>query len=447
MEKGVFLLSPSSIDVILRRIGFGVYQVKVFFCLAWLSVTIGAQIKTIPLVSKILEDKWHLNDLEAGFLAGVLFLGMILGTFVSGPVACKLGRKLSLVTGTGSLFVLGLTSAYMPEFWSYLFLRMFLGVAIGFLIPLQTAYETELNTFRNKGSFVIGPFLFLQTGMLFIVLVALWLTPELDSGNWRELIVFASLPSGISLAFQLLWVDESPRHAAESQKFEYAKFILNKIAKTNKALFLNEEELKIVTETKEAPKEPLKKKFSQLLCKKYNKVTWSLFWLYFVSGFVYYGTVFILPRTLFSGETLEDLAVIHSIIPVAILPCFFVNLESFVTATKLMLCIGLQTLGCFVCIFVITEIEFVVLVALIIYLDLLFFNFVSFYASKLYDSEVRSLAANLSNTWTQLAGFLAPFTLLSLHYFGETYPYALICFTSLLGFVTCAILSYQKIQT
>jgi len=449
MEEAILLTATSSIDTILNRIGFGWYQVKVFTYLSWITFSDGAEIMVISLVTKILQSDWNLSDGEVELMGGILFLGMIIGTALSGPLGDKLGRKVTLLSGTTVLFVFGVISAFMPDYWSFVLMRSIVGMSIGFLIPIQTAYEVEVCTEKSRGAFVIGTFLCFQVGMLFVVLLAFWLIPSLDSGYWRELIMIASIPSGISVFFQLLWIDESPRYAALNQKFEYAAFILNKIAKANNAQFLNEEEVSVITQTKKPQAESISKRMKRLFSAKYLVVTLQLFYLWFIAGFVYYGLVFILPRTLSADssdkEALVDLAIINTLeIPTAVVPCFLIENERFGRRKTLLICILVQTIGCVICSFYISQAVFIVTVTVMLFLDLIYFDVIYPYTSEVYDTSIRGTGLSLCSIWARFAGFVSPFVLLSLHEINSAYPYIAFSTSSFVGLIVCYLLKYES---
>ena len=449
MEDSVLLSATSSIDSILNRIGFGWYQVRVFIHQSWITYSDGAEIMVIALLTKILQNEWNLSDAEVELMGGILFFGMILGTFCSGPLGDKYGRRITLLFATLTLFLFGFASALMPGFWSFVVMRAVVGMSIGFLIPIQTAYEVEVNTEKSRAGFVIGTFLCFQLGMLSIVLLAFWLIPDLDSGNWRMMVIIASIPSGVSFVLQLFWMDESPRYLALNQEFEKANLILNKIARLNKASSLTEEEQVVVKATVKPEAESVLKRISRLFSSKYLKVSLQLFYLWFGAGFVYYGLNFILPRTLSSGssdsEALVELAIINTLlIPAAILPCFLIENPSIGRRKTLLVCLLFQTIGCVICSFFANQVVFVSSVSIMLFLDLVYFDVIYPYTSEVYDTSIRSTGLSICSAWARFAGFVSPFVLLSLHEIDPTYPYIAFSVTSLVGLITCYMLKYES---
>jgi len=443
------LVSNSSLDDILNRMGFGWFQVRIFLYLSWITFSDGAEITVISLITKILKKQWNLDDWEEELMGAVLFLGMIIGTFMSGPFGDKFGRRITLFGGTVVLFTFGMISAFMPEYWSFVIVRAFVGMSVGFLLPLQTAYEVEVCTEKSRGGFVIGTFLCFQVGMLSVVLLAFWLIPDLDSGNWRLLLILVSIPSGVSLLLQIFWGDESPRYEAINERFDRAVEILNKMAKLNKKDQLTQEEMAIVKSTQKSEVESVGKRIAKMFGEKYLKTTLQLFYLWFMSGFVYYGLVFILPRSLSEGSsdsgTLVDLTIINTLlIPAAIVPCFLIENKSIGRRKTLLICLIVQTAGCVLCSFFIDQIVFISAVSVMLFLDLVFFDVMYPYTSEIYDTGIRSTGLSVNTALARFGGFISPFVLVALNSVSFSYPYIAFSVVSLIALVDCYLLKYES---
>jgi putative MFS transporter len=75
-----------------------------------------------------------------------------------------------------------MSSAFMPEFWSFSIARAVCGVGIGMSIPILTAYNSEVCPAKLRGSYIIIVNIFFPLGQVLIILVAFVLTPNLDGG-------------------------------------------------------------------------------------------------------------------------------------------------------------------------------------------------------------------------------------------------------------------------
>ena len=73
-------------------------------------------------------------------MTSLLFIRYFIGCLIVGPVCDKLGRKWPLFISSIMMTCFGLLCSYMPEFYSFCFMRMFEGAAIGISIVSMTVY-------------------------------------------------------------------------------------------------------------------------------------------------------------------------------------------------------------------------------------------------------------------------------------------------------------------
>jgi len=93
-----------------------------------------------------------------------LFVGFMLGAFISGKVSGHFGRKSILISTTFSAFVTSLLSAFSPNIYYFCFLRACYGLCVGLVSPVAASIGTEITPehyrsilFSFKGiPFVIG---------------------------------------------------------------------------------------------------------------------------------------------------------------------------------------------------------------------------------------------------------------------------------------------------
>lgn len=89
-------------------------------------------------------------------MAGILYIGMICGTFIGGSVGDRFGRRKPLIFLSGLLVITGLLSAAMPEFYSFVIMRAFVGMCMGASTPIATASLLEANTPKSRAMIVVA---------------------------------------------------------------------------------------------------------------------------------------------------------------------------------------------------------------------------------------------------------------------------------------------------
>lgn len=76
-------MNNKNIDTIIQRIGFGRAHV-IAAALAGIAVMAdGMELTLLSLLTTILEEEWELTTLQLGLMAGVVFVGMVIGATTS----------------------------------------------------------------------------------------------------------------------------------------------------------------------------------------------------------------------------------------------------------------------------------------------------------------------------------------------------------------------------
>lgn len=158
--------------------------------------------------------------------------------------------------------------------------------------------------------------IFYYVGGVYVILAAMWYIPDLNSDNWREVLLLSSIPGVFALFFTIILLDESPRFLAIVGKNEQAIKVLEKIAAMNRAEPLSEEEIDLVRKI-QAPVDSnsMKNRTKLIFSPKYLATSLKLFFLWLNIGFIYNGLNFILPQT-YSVNTDKDMVLPNMLISI-----------------------------------------------------------------------------------------------------------------------------------
>ena len=86
-----------------------------------------------------------------------------------------------------------------------------MGFSIGCFAPLGATILAESTPKARRGLFMSILTVTLSLGQLFGMIVGYFVMDNLNSGNWRALILYCSLPGLFSWIFGILMLEESPR--------------------------------------------------------------------------------------------------------------------------------------------------------------------------------------------------------------------------------------------
>jgi len=100
-----------------------------------LVVADGMELVVISVLYMALKQEWGLTEVEEGYLAGVVFVGVLFGNLVGGYLGDSWGRRKTLLASGLFFIASAAASALSPNVWVLGFLRALVGFAIGAKIP------------------------------------------------------------------------------------------------------------------------------------------------------------------------------------------------------------------------------------------------------------------------------------------------------------------------
>jgi sugar porter (SP) family MFS transporter len=163
-----------------------------------------------------ISDEFQLTPLKEGNVASIILIGAIAGSLVSGFLADRIGRRLSLLLSCIIYLVTALLSFSVQSFALLMLLRVFTGLAVGITSILVPMYLAEIAPSAKRGAYVT----FFQFSVTIGTLVAYFVNlSTAKQGDWRMMFFIAVFPA----AFQLIgffFFPESPRWLLAKGKME-----------------------------------------------------------------------------------------------------------------------------------------------------------------------------------------------------------------------------------
>jgi putative MFS transporter len=406
----------------------------------------GAEMTVLSILNVVLTDEWDLEDWQTAMLSSVVFIGMILGTFISGTFSDLYGRLFMFNVSSWSLLVVGVISVFMPEFYSFMFIRGLVGVSIGMGLPVAASYTSEICPGLYRGSYMVLLEAFFTCGQIFIVFIAFMLMPGLDdTSKYRELLFIAVTPILIANFLSFFVMKESPRFLAMKQKVVEAIEVLNIIARYNKAEPLDYDEEKVVGSMYPLSIEQSSYRFKILFNETHICNTIKLISLWFVAIFTFYGFFFILPVTM-DDESEGNIVLLGLLIATfSGIPSNLVNIyiiESNYLGRKKTIIFSLIGQALFL---VLTGSLYeneglIVSAAGVNFFCNIWFNTLYPYTCEIYETEIRGMALGYFNTIARLGGAVAPIILIYLHQLSPRAPHYFMAGLSLIAFgIACKL--------
>lgn len=222
--------APTSIDEAMEFIGFGRFQIKIFFLVGFGNFVEAMEISFLGVLLPALKSYWEgTTNLHLAAIMSSTFFGMLLGAVFLGRLSDRVGRRLVFQL---SLFVsafFGVLSALAPDIYTFMALRWALGIGYGGNIVTDITLLAELLPIRNRGFYLAFMDVFFGVGALMSVAISWLVIPNL---GWRAMVAFSTIPAFLLFIFRRN-VPESPRYLLMVRRVDDARQVLAEIARFN----------------------------------------------------------------------------------------------------------------------------------------------------------------------------------------------------------------------
>lgn len=179
----------------------------------------------LAYIMPVLIPLWHIKPATIGFLIASGYVGQLIGAYLFGWMAEKVGRKRSLMTGVIILGAFSLVSAFSWSYWSLFIFRFLQGIGLGGEVPVAATYINEWTRANGRGRFFFFYEILFNVGLVVAALFGRLLVPTI---GWQSMLIIGVLPAVI-VPFLLPRFPESPRWLAAHGRNQEANSVLTKI--------------------------------------------------------------------------------------------------------------------------------------------------------------------------------------------------------------------------
>ncbi|KAK4852008.1 hypothetical protein QYF36_020227 [Acer negundo] len=176
-------------------------------------------------------SQWGLvceNKYKVGLVQAMFFFGCMIGAGVFGHLSdSKLGRKGSLTIVCILNAIFGCSTAFSPNYLTYLLLRVLTGFSTGGVGLCAFVLATEPIGPTKRGAAGMSTFYFFSTGIVILSGIAYFFR------SWHTLYIASSIPSILFVVLVLPFLSESPRWYLVRGKVNEATKLMCSIAKYN----------------------------------------------------------------------------------------------------------------------------------------------------------------------------------------------------------------------
>ncbi|XP_070763352.1 synaptic vesicle glycoprotein 2B-like isoform X2 [Enoplosus armatus] len=227
---------------IMEDCGHGKFQWTLFLVLGLALMADGVECFVVAFALPSAEKDMCLSNAEKGMLGLVVFLSMMVGAFLWGGLADKVGRRRCLIMALAINCIFAFLSSFAHSYGFFLFFRLLSGFGIGGTVPIVYTYFSEFLQMDKRGEHLSWLCMFWMIGGIYASFTAWGIIPRYGWGfsmgtefqfhSWWVFILAAALPAIASLV-GLTYMPESPRFLLENGKHDEAWMILKQVHDTN----------------------------------------------------------------------------------------------------------------------------------------------------------------------------------------------------------------------
>ncbi len=186
----------------------------------------GFDIAIISGAVPFIQPYFGWNELQLGWGVSSLLVGAIIGSFGSGILTDRFGRKKVLIVVALFFAVSCVLTALAGSSFLFVSARLFGGLAVGAASVLSPMYVAEVAPPANRGMLVAVYQLTIVLGILCSYTINYWLH-DIDN-NWRWMFATGTIPS-ILFFTGLFFIPESPRWLYKAGRIEESLKVLTRV--------------------------------------------------------------------------------------------------------------------------------------------------------------------------------------------------------------------------
>ncbi|MBY4899133.1 MFS transporter [Cupriavidus sp. AU9028] len=223
--------TPISLEQGIQAAGVGKFQYRLFviFGLVWLADAM--QVLSIGFSAPSIAKTFGVTVPQALQTGTFFFVGMLIGAFVFGRLADRIGRRPVLMMAVVIDAVCGVASAFAPELVWLLALRFLTGVGVGGTLPVDYTMMAEFLPSDRRGRWLVLLESFWAVGTICLALLAL-VAASYGDDAWRVIFFVTGVPALIGVVLRF-YIPESPMFLNRSGKSEKAREVLERVAAAN----------------------------------------------------------------------------------------------------------------------------------------------------------------------------------------------------------------------
>ncbi|AJE97148.1 MFS transporter [Pandoraea apista] len=199
------------VDQVVETQKVGGFSIRIIVLMGLMMLAEGYDLGALSFAAPAIGRAWGIGRGALGPAFGAFVFGTMLGAFVLGYLGDVIGRKRTILIGSGILCVLTLAVVFASDLRTLFVLRFIAGIGIGGVVPNAIAYMTEFAPRRLRATWVTLMYTGYSVGTGLGGVVAAWMIPHF---GWQAIFVIGGVGPLLAAVMLALWVPESIRFLA-----------------------------------------------------------------------------------------------------------------------------------------------------------------------------------------------------------------------------------------
>ena len=227
------LSTLTSVEKGIQLAGVGTFQYRLFviFGLVWAADAM--QVLAIGFSAPSIARSFGVTVPAALQTGTMFFVGMLIGAFVFGRLADRIGRRPVLMSAILIDAIFGVASAFAPSLQWLMVLRLLTGIGVGGTLPVDYTMMAEFLPADRRGRWLVLLESFWAVGTILLAVLALYAGTQ-GGEAWRTIFFFTGIPAIIGVVLRF-YVPESPLYMNKVGRSDEARKVLSRIAQVNKS--------------------------------------------------------------------------------------------------------------------------------------------------------------------------------------------------------------------
>jgi len=366
----------------------------------------GIHMTTMSALYIPIQNFYSLNDFDMIWISNSGIISVGVGSILSNYSKLVPSRLIGVKVFTFIILVTNIIIGMFSNIYIFIFSRIILCISLGIVMLIMNNILCEMLPIKNRSLFMTIASLGFTSGCMFLNVMSLFITPNLEIENLHILLLVMSIPAFFIWTVFMLRMEDSPRNLILNNKTDEAIRVLEKIIQRRVAE--SEREI-LLKEINRSSNNSLERKLSSMFQRKFIVITLLLVIIWTANSYVAYGGYVVLtlvkkeinknlnPNKLSNNDVIEEVnynKIIKDTLFVYLISSPGCLLAGFITETKffgrkITIFIGFLFMGIFCLVGIIFEQNFCLFLGLSTFFMNFTFSGANNYSTEIYPTKIR----------------------------------------------------------